>query len=246
MESFSARAVRLYRESPCVFLDCDGVIFDSNGFKLDALRHALYGYPPAAVAEMELFWSANGGVSRYTKLEHFFRQILNTDDVVARVHAAAARFGEYARRAYDPALPVAEALHLARDAGSGRCFVVSGADQDELRDVFSSKGLTGLFAQICGSPVSKLDHVRRILNERGCAPDEAIFIGDGAGDYDVCRSLGVPFLYLDQYSEWVHARATLNGALNALAFDTWSELLTFLEVTPGENGVPGATLPPEP
>gem|GEM_PF-1411174 len=221
---------RFYRQAPCVFLDCDGVIFDSNGFKLDALRHALVGYPAEALSEMELFWSANGGMARQTKLEYFFSQLLGSNDVAAEVAAAAERFGDYARRAYDPVQPIAAALELARDAGSSRCFVVSGADQTELRDIFRAKHLSSLFAEVCGSPTAKLTHVARILQEQQCPPERAVLIGDGAGDFDVCRRLGVPFIYLHEYSEWLAAKPTLRGLPDVLVFDTWQSLLDRLGI----------------
>jgi len=218
-----------------VFFDCDGVIFDSNGFKLDALRHALSGYPAPAIAQMELFWSAHGGMARYPKLEHFFRNILpidgqSTEDTSMQLHRAAARFGEFARRAFISARPIAEALALARHAGSERCFVVSGADQGELCDIFRDKQLSPLFKEVCGSPTKKLAHVTRILAERHCESRRALLIGDGAIDFQVCQSLGMPFIYLDQHSEWTAAKATLAGAPNVALFDTWPEVLNFLEV----------------
>jgi len=224
-----SRAVeRLYRGAPCVFLDCDGVIFDSNGFKLDALRHTLAGYPAHAVREMEAYWCTHGGVSRYEKLGHFFSQILRIGEVSAEVAAAALRFSEFSRRAYGERSPVPEALLFARATGAGRCFVVSGTDQEELRDVFVDKQLSALFAQVCGSPTSKLDHVHRILQEHDCPSERALFIGDGGGDFDVARKLGVPFIYLDEYSEWRAAKATLTGVKDVLVCDTWREILALV------------------
>ena len=224
------RVSEIYRTTRCIFLDCDGVIFDSNGFKLEALRHAIAGYPEAATRQMEEYWSANGGLSRYEKLEYFFRELQPTERVSDAVDAAALRFGEYARRAYANCAPLPEALRLARLAGSERCFVVSGSDQQELQDVFLAKQISGLVAQVCGSPIAKLAHVERILKERACAAEDALFIGDGGGDFDVCRRLGVPFIYLDQYSEWRRAKTALQGAVSVLVCDTWSELLAHLGI----------------
>jgi phosphoglycolate phosphatase-like HAD superfamily hydrolase len=235
MTSLNERASRLYRESPCVLLDCDGVIFDSNGFKLEALRQALVGYPERAVAEMERFWTAHGGMARYPKLEHFFRQILpvegaKVEAVSTEVDRVAARFGELSRRAFASAQPIPEALAFARTTGTHRCFVVSGADQAELRDIFRDKEIDGLFEEVCGSPTSKLAHVERILAERRCDPARALLIGDGAGDFEVCRTLGVPFIYLDQYSEWTAAKASLAGITDVAVFDTWSQVLSYLGI----------------
>ncbi|HEY3255680.1 MAG TPA: HAD hydrolase-like protein [Polyangiaceae bacterium] len=213
-----------------MFLDCDGVIFDSNGFKLAALRHALAEFPAPAVREMEAYWSANGGVSRYEKLGYFFAEILHTAEVAEQVAAAALRFGEFSRRAYADCAPLPEALHFARLTGAERCFVVSGTDQAELRDVFAAKQLSRSFAQVCGSPISKLTHVKRILDEHGCPAERAIFIGDGGGDFDVARRLGVPFIYIDQYSEWRAAKATLSGAKDVLVCETWRDIFSQLGV----------------
>ncbi len=128
-----------------------------------------------------------------------------------------------------------EALRFARLTGPERCFVVSGTDQDELRDVFAAKELTLTFAQICGSPTSKLAHMERILEEYGCPGERALFIGDGGGDFDVARKLGVPFIYIDQYSEWRAARATLSGAKDVLVCETWSDILAQLGVQRGSE-----------
>ena len=125
----------LYTRARCVFFDCDGVIFDSNRFKLEAMRRALSGHTPGELDAMEAFWRANGGASRFVKFEHFFTHIAPRDDVGSEVLAA-----------------------------------------------------------------------------RGCAPNDALLIGDGAMDFRVCRELGMHFVYLAEYSEWLGAEAALEGA----------------------------------
>ena len=88
---------------------------------------------------------------------------------------------------------------------------------------------------ICGSPTSKLVHVKRILEEHRCPCERALFIGDGGGDFDVARRLGVPFVYIDQYSEWKSAKGTLRGAADVLVCETWSDILSQLGVQLGEH-----------
>lgn len=221
---------RQYREAPCVFFDCDGVIFDSNGFKRRALRSVLSQYSAQSIDAMDRFWTANGGMSRHRKFRHFFEHIAPASDATERVRATVEQFGELSRRAFETAEPVREALILARDAGRDRSFVVSGADQAELRDIFTRKELSRLFAEVCGSPTPKLDHVERILRQRACPPNRALFIGDGGGDFEVCRTLGVPFIYLDQFSEWRDAKSALMDAAATLWTESWPELLSLLDV----------------
>jgi phosphoglycolate phosphatase-like HAD superfamily hydrolase len=214
-----------YRAARCIFFDCDGVIFDSNGFKIEAMHSALFAYGAAERERMEAFWRQNGGVSRYEKFGHFFSQIAPVADVAQAVAQAAERFGAHSRSAYSTRQPVAAALKLARDAGRERCFVVSGADQAELVDVFAEKGLSGSFAGVYGSPTAKLTLVTNVLEALGCTPAEALLIGDGAGDFRVCRALNMRFVYLAQYSEWRGAREALQDAPRVAWANNWDELL---------------------
>jgi hypothetical protein len=116
-----------YERARAVFFDCDGVIFDSNGFKIAGMHRALSGYGAGERAAMEEFWRANGGVSRYEKFRHFFTRIAPEPDVPEAVRGAAERFGAFSRAEYTLHEPVPEALALARHAGAARCQVVSGA-----------------------------------------------------------------------------------------------------------------------
>lgn len=214
----------LYERARCVFLDCDGVIFDSNGFKIDGMRHALSGFDAAKLEAMQDFWTANGGVSRYEKFRHFFSHIAPEPDVAQAVRRAAERFGVFSRAAYTTHTPVPEALELARHAGAERCYVVSGADEAELVSVFAEKGISHLFSGVYGSPRPKLELVRTVLERVGAQPAEALLIGDGAGDHRVATTLGMQFVYLAQFSEWRAARECLSTSPGVVWADTWGDL----------------------
>jgi phosphoglycolate phosphatase-like HAD superfamily hydrolase len=214
----------LYQRARCVFLDCDGVIFDSNGFKIDGMREALATFDDAQLLAMEDFWRANGGVSRYEKFRHFFTAIAPEPDVALAVRGAAERFGTYSRAAYSKHTPVPEALELARHAGAERCYVVSGADESELVSVFAEKGISGLFSGVYGSPRPKLELVRTVLERVGATAREALLIGDGAGDFRVATTLGMQFVYLAQFSEWRGARERLSASPDVIWADSWGDL----------------------
>jgi phosphoglycolate phosphatase-like HAD superfamily hydrolase len=214
----------LYERARCVFFDCDGVIFDSNGFKIEAMRQAIAGSTPDQVAQMEAFWRVNGGVSRFVKFAHFFTQIAPHADVPAMVKAASERFGLLARAAYDHVRPVPTALAFARATGAQRCHVVSGATEDEILSVFASNGITSLFATLHGSPPPKRELVENVLAEQSCAPGDALLIGDGAMDFQVSQALGIHFIYLAEFSEWTGAREALAGAPRVSVAESWTDL----------------------
>jgi len=222
------RLAPLFRRAACIFFDCDGIIYDSNGFKQRAMRHALAGQGERALTEMSEFWRKNGGMSRFAKLQHFFTHIAPHPDVTGQVATAAHRFGEYSRAGYDECEPLAPALRAAAAAGAARCHVVSGAAQSELESVFAAHGIASCFASVLGSPTPKLELVSTVLAARHCPPERALLIGDGALDFRVAQELGIHFVYLAEFSEWLGAQEQLAAAEPVSVAETWQELLTGL------------------
>jgi len=213
------------RAARLVFLDCDGVIFDSNGFKLAAMDRVLSDYPEPLRESMASFWRNNGGLSRRLKFEHFFRDLVQSPDWENLRDAAVERFGEYSLDGFSAVEPLPGAVALMQAAGPERLVVVSGADQAELRQVFQQKQLDPLVSEVLGAPTKKLDLVKTVLAARGVRARDTLLIGDGARDFEVCQTLRIPFIYLHQYSEWDHAVEVLSGGSNVSWAQTWDDLL---------------------
>lgn len=224
-----------FRAAGCVFFDCDGVVFDSNGFKVEAMRRALAAYPSWSQQPMLEYWRSNGGVSRWVKFRYFFEHIFVVDDVAGAVEEACESFGRYSLEAYAAHAPVAEAIVAARAVGEERAVVVSGASQRELRTVFEAKGIAGLFAAILGSPPTKQELCEAVLHDRGLAGADALFIGDGGGDFRVAQELKIPFVYLHQFSEWDDALETLAAADGVTWAEDWASLLDGLGLSPSSR-----------
>ena len=211
-----------------VFMDCDGVIFDTNQLKCDAFRYALDRYPREAVEALVAWHKQTGGVSRYLKIEHFFRELCPVDNLDAASTRALLRFGEFCERGYEAMTPRPEALAFAALAGGPECvWVVSGSDEEELRKVFVRQDIADRFVDVHGSPVGKRAHLTRILAARGVAPAEALFVGDGGGDWEAAQAVGVPFVFLGEMSEWQDGPSTIaaSGEADAAIAETWAALL---------------------
>jgi phosphoglycolate phosphatase-like HAD superfamily hydrolase len=221
----------IYRSARCVFLDCDGVIFDSNAFKLEAMYSVLARYPGELREAMAHYWKQNGGVSRHVKFRYFFREIVGVPPVESSVEEVAARFADASLEGYRRRDPLPKALAFARASGANRTFVVSGALQSELELVFAEKGIDTLFGAVLGSPIEKRELMERMMAVRGCPPDRALLIGDGAGDFRACQALGIHFAFLAEYSDWADAEKELSGAPAVSMHATWAELLGALQVS---------------
>lgn len=208
-----------------VFLDCDGVIFDSNGFKRAAMTRVLSHYPEPLREAMTAFWRNNGGMSRRIKFEHFFRELVQSPEWEHLTEVAVQRFGEYSLEGFGHVEPLAGALTLMRSVGPDRLVVVSGADQNELRQVFRQKQIDSLVSEVLGAPIKKQQLVETVLHARGVRVDEALLIGDGRRDFEVCHELGMRFVYLHEHSEWDGAGSALAEAADVSWAESWAELL---------------------
>lgn len=226
------RSIRLGgrpRPIALTFLDCDGVIFDSNPFKHLAFARALDEYPEEAVERLLRMHSVEGGISRYVKMRRFFEELHPIDDPEPAIRRALERFGEVSKAAYGELTPIPDALAFAAEMGGPESvFVVSGADGDELREVFSMHGIIDRFAEVLGSPTEKQDHLLRVLAERGVPPERALLVGDGKGDFDCARELGVPFVFLAERSDWEDGPSTVAPEKDCWVARSWEELSSWL------------------
>jgi phosphoglycolate phosphatase-like HAD superfamily hydrolase len=222
---------RLYKEASVVFLDCDGIIFDSNHFKAEALNEILTEYPEWCHAAMHEYWRSGGGLSRGVKFEYFFRHILGSDEVLENAKQAAERFGTIARAKYDQHLPRPEAIAFAKATGAERLYVITGAEQEEMRVVFKKQGIDTLFKEVYGSPLTKTQLIEQVLESTQAKAEQTLFIGDGGGDFRAAKIMQTPFIYLAEMSEWISAHQTLEAAPRVWWADNWGLILKTLGIS---------------
>lgn len=212
-----------FSNARCIFMDCDGVIFDVNPQKTEAFRLALKGEPSEAVEALVEYHVTHGGVSRYAKFDHFYRNLRPHPDPESATAEAAKRFATIVRQGYARLKPRHEALRFVSEA-TAPVHVVSGSDGDELCGVFEGHGIADAFAGVHGSPTTKAVHMRRILGDLGVGPEDAVHLGDGWGDYDACLQLDMRFVFLEEMSEWSGAEQSWSTETFAWA-RTWDDLM---------------------
>lgn len=192
----------LERARSAVF-DCDGVILDSNGVKTEAFRRTLAGESPELVDRFIDYHQVNGGVSRYVKLAHFYRELKGDKDYEQAAQQAVNRFGILS---LESLLDCAEILGVrdvlerlkTRDVP---CFVVSGGDENEVRQVLRARGLAQMFDMILGSPTTKRENLTRI-DATGRLRRPGVYFGDAASDLDAAKAYGLAFVFIAGRSEW--------------------------------------------
>lgn len=185
-----------------IVFDCDGVLLNSNKLKSEAFYKAALPYGEEAASALVSYHVKNGGVSRYIKFELFLRDMipkgalgLSIDELLS-VYAIEVRQGLLS-------CEVAKGLSELREKTiSSDWFIVSGGDQEELREIFKLRGLVTLFnGGIYGSPSTKDEILTSLINSDKISKS-GVFLGDSKYDYLAATKASLDFIFLSDWSEF--------------------------------------------
>ncbi|PHM16484.1 MAG: hypothetical protein CJD30_11315, partial [Sulfuricurvum sp. PD_MW2] len=77
-----------------ILFDFDGVILDSMKIKGDGFKELFKDYSEENIKILEAYHYANGGTSRFEKIEYFFQKILNKEITQNEILHLADQFGK--------------------------------------------------------------------------------------------------------------------------------------------------------
>lgn len=184
-----------------IIFDCDGVVLNSNKIKTQAFYDVAisYGHDPAR--ELIEYHLKNGGVSRYSKFEYLITKILKKPLKMREFDGLIKRFSRKVKHALY-ACEVAEGLaDLKLRTPIANWLIVSGGDQNELREVFKKRELEQFFdGGIFGSPDDKITIINKQLHDKNILYP-ALFIGDSQYDYTSASKFNFDFIFLSEWSE---------------------------------------------
>lgn len=181
--------------------DCDGVVLNSNKVKTEAFFKAALPYGEAAAQQLVNYHVARGGISRYKKFEWFIENVVaaqegpNLEQLLA-AYATEVRHGLLT-------CDIAEGLaELRAKTPQANWLIVSGGDQQELREVFAARDLAKYFdGGIFGSPDSKDTILARELALANIK-QPALFLGDSRYDHVAASTAKLDFIFLHNWSEF--------------------------------------------
>ncbi|MFQ5599184.1 MAG: HAD family hydrolase [Candidatus Krumholzibacteriia bacterium] len=170
----------------CLILDLDGTVVDSHAYTFAAFRHACAPFrtPPGDARIYAAFGPDESIILR---------------SLVGATHAAEAyrRLQEYYAAHVDSLVVHAEMRALLGDCARGgiRRGLFTGRGSDSTRLILSRLHLEHCFeAVVAGDTVRQpkpaADGVVGLLRELGCAPSEAVVVGDSVLDVEAARRAG--------------------------------------------------------
>ncbi len=181
--------------------DCDGVVLDSNRVRAQAFYNAALPYGEQHARALREYHILHGGVSRYVKFEVLLRDMVGlpvTDEAMKALLLAFTTEARIGLMQCDIA-PGLEALRHATPHANW--ILVSGADQQELRDVFAARGIALWFdGGIYGSPSNKEDILAR-EQASGNLRKPGLFFGDSRYDHQAATGAGLDFTFVSAWTD---------------------------------------------
>lgn len=206
--------------------DCDGVILDSNQLKIDAMHKALSALVTDAtrVKACVDYFRDNFGRSRFHHVDIFIEQflLLDKNKVTETKQSILDAYSMQCKSLYLQAELTPGFIDFITQL-KGKKFIASGSEQQELRDVFSTRGLDSYFDEIFGSPTKKSDLVANILDKTKAS--NAIMFGDAVSDLEAASINNIDFIGYLPFSNVKEKLVSLADKGAYKVIDKWSELL---------------------
>lgn len=177
--------------------DCDGVILDSNQLKIDAMEKTLSAVIKnnVGIEDCVNYFKNNFGKSRFHHVDVFLADYLLVDEQYREKmrNEILTAFSLMCKELYLVAALTPGFVEFISSL-QGKKFVASGSEQEELREVFSLRGLNAYFDEVYGSPTAKVELVASILKSED--PDvRAVMFGDALSDLYAADENKIDFIF---------------------------------------------------
>ncbi|MCX6237739.1 MAG: HAD hydrolase-like protein [Bacteroidia bacterium] len=177
-----------------LILDFDGVIIESNAVKTDAFIQVFNRFPEHTEAMME-FHNAHVSLSRFYKFEHLLTLMGKTNDTELKSNIAE----DFSSRVFEGMMKVplvsGALTFLSLITPKIPVYLASVTPYEELVFILKQRELLQWFRGVYGCPPwTKPDAINDIISKGGYKPDQALLIGDSAGDQRAARTCGIKFL----------------------------------------------------
>lgn len=184
-----------------LIFDCDGVIFDSNRPKLEAMRTALsnLGYAATEVQNCIDYFQNNFGKPRFYQVKQFFNQFLSCSDSARATEEekVLATYSQACLNLFD-GVTMSPGIEHIFSHFTGDLYVASGSVQDELKSVLALRKIDHYFKGIYGSPTPKGVIVERITQQY--PNSRLVLFGDAHADFQAAKDNNIDFIYYRPYS----------------------------------------------
>lgn len=167
-----------------ILLDCDGVILNSNFIKEKNIKIVLSKYLFGNDLNICIeYFNNNAGLTRETKLKLFISDEIILNKILNEYNSLNLKSLINA-----PIVKGLKKLIQIAKYKSINVDVLSGGDQEELIKILTIKNILHFFNNVCGGPISKVEHLQNIK-----LSNNSIFFGDSAYDFKIAQKFNIDF-----------------------------------------------------
>jgi phosphoglycolate phosphatase-like HAD superfamily hydrolase len=179
-----------------IAFDFDGVLAESVDVKTHAYTHLFAEEEKAKIEEIREYHLKNGGISRFEKFRHIYKDILRRPLSEEEFHSLCERFSQLVVDEVIASPWVAGAREfLQENREKYTFFIISGTPHEELADIVRSRGMECFFQEVLGSPDSKEELLRGVMQRHALEPKQMVFVGDAETDWDAAQKTKIPFIW---------------------------------------------------
>ena len=179
-----------------IIWDFDGVIIDSDEIRTNSFKETFKEFGKRNVDKLIEYHKLNGGLSRYDKVDFFFKKIINQNisnsEFISRVNL----YSKFCLEGLcDKSLLINDSLDFIKVNYKNYFFhIASASDEMELRNICKELDISHFFRTINGSPTTKVNNVKDILKKNNYSRHKCCLIGDSNNDMDAANINGITFI----------------------------------------------------
>jgi len=205
--------------------DCDGVVFDSNKLKIAAMTDSLgnLDFDIHDIERCTSYFSNNFGKSRFHHINHFVENILPSKKGEAKnlYEIILLNYTKSCKALYLKA-EITDGFLSFLNKLTGKFYIASGSEQNELREVFLLRNLSHRFTEILGSPINKCELVCGIKTIH--PSNSIVMFGDALSDLNASISNNIDFIAYTPYSNVAEELVKEASKENFKIINHWNQL----------------------
>ena len=176
-------------EFSVILWDFDGVIIDSNEIRTKGFIDIFESFNEEDILKLVDFHKNNGGLSRYFKINFFFKNILGIDISEDEILIYANNYKKYVlSNLMDTNFLIADSLnYIQQNYKKKDMHIVSASDENELRELCDFYDISKYFISLKGSPVNKSDNISSLIINQGYSRNQITYIGDSINDFESAK-----------------------------------------------------------
>lgn len=189
-------AKKLFSKKDIIIFDFDGVLVDSVRIKTEAFANIYSNYGNEVQNKVISHHKQNGGMSRYEKFKLYHKEFLGINADRDTINALSDIFSKAVVDQIVKSREVEGVSKILTYLKSQKliCGIASAAPEKEVIKIVSRRGWNNFFKYIHGSPNSKVNNIKSIINKAQSDITKAIFLGDSPNDLSAAKKCNIDFI----------------------------------------------------